>query len=148
MKIFFTHCQLVILLCDIRLIIKRTAWCHIADGNVLHTLAVGYSALWHETYIFSYKGLLFLYLLLLSIWQINDNELRLHYFPVTEALYHRCRKRTSLPVTDQWLNPKRLKSQYSRYHRYSSISAQAPFKCLHLSNTTCLPFPSWVALIL
>jgi len=69
MAIFFTHCQSVIVLYDMKLI------------------------------LISYMELLFLYLLLLSIWQINYNELGLRHFPITVSLYHRCRKHTSLPVT-------------------------------------------------
>jgi len=106
MEVFFTYCQLVILLCDIRLIIRGL-------GGITSQMAIFFThyqlviVLCDMKLIFiSYKGLLFLYLLLLCIWQINYNELGLHYLPITASLYCGCRKHTSLPATNQWLNPK------------------------------------------
>ena len=141
MEIFFTYCQLVTLLYDIRLIIRGL------DGitsqmAIFFTHCQSVIVLWDmKLILISYKGLLFLYLLLLSIWQTNYNELGLHYFPITVSLYHRCRKHTSLPGTQQRLNPKWQMSQNSRYHRHSPISAQAPINCLHLSTQTACPLP-------
>jgi len=68
MEIFFMYCQLVILLCDVRLII-RGLHCITSQMAIFFTHCQSVIVLCDmKLILISYKGLLFLYLLLLSIW--------------------------------------------------------------------------------